>query len=233
MEPEELTKTTEEAHHKGEKVIGLTTALTAVLLAVVTLLGHRAHTEEIKLQTKVNDGWAFYQAKHSRSYEFALHGEDAVRAGATEMALRDLSIALEEECGVPAEKNCAIPLLKKSPVLQKFVKENAAGQGAGHSNASEGSATAHDGAAKQEKNPKESARKDGAVDLQEQTRDLEKETALIELRADHYDAAELFLQISIVLCAIALLAEAKIYWGLSFITTAIGVGIALFGWFVH
>jgi hypothetical protein len=226
MDPEELKKTAEEAHQKGEKVIGLTTAITAVLLAIVTLVGHRAHTEEIKLQTKVNDGWEFFQAKHARSYQFALHAEDAVRAGATDIALRDLAVAVEEECGVPAEKNCATPLLKKSPLLQKFVKENASGA------ASEGTGATHNGAAPEEKHAKE-ARKDGAVDLQEKTRDLEKETDTITLRADHYDAAELFLEISIVLCAIALLAEAKIYWRLSFVTSAIGVVVALFGWFAH
>jgi hypothetical protein len=226
MDPEELKKTAEEAHKKGEKVIGLTTAITAVLLAIVTLVGHRTHTEEIKLQTKVNDGWAFYQAKHARSYQFALHAEDAVRAGATDMALRDLSIALEEECGVPVEKGCTNPLLKKSPVLQKFVKENAPAA------ASEGATSEHNGPAPEEKHAKE-ARKDGAVDLQEKTKDQEKETEAITVRANHYDAAELFLEISIVLCAIALLAESKIYWRLSFVTSTIGVVVALFGWFAH
>jgi len=226
MEPGELEKTTEEAHHKGEKVIGLTTAITAVLLAIVTLLGHRAHTEEIKLQTKVNDGWEFFQAKHARAYQFALHAEDAIRAGATDIALRDLAVAVEEECGAPAEKSCANPLLKKSPVLQKFVKENASAA------ASEGAGATHSGAAPDEKHAKE-ARKDGAVDLQEKTRDLEKETDTITIRANHYDAAELFLEISIVLCAIALLAEAKIYWRLSFVTSAIGIVVVLFGWFAH
>ena len=233
MNPEELNETTEKAHEKGHKNIGLTTAITAVLLAVVTLLSHRAHTEEIKLQTKVNDGWGFYQAKHERSYQFARHAEDAVRAGANDVAVRDLSLAAKEECGVPAEKNCVNPLLKDSPVLQKFAKENLSTGGETRAGAAEGSSKAHEGGSQEEKHAKEAARKDGAVDIQEKTRDLERETDLITIRADHYDAAELFLEISIVLCAIALLAEARIYWRLSFLTTAIGVGMAMWGWFLR
>jgi hypothetical protein len=233
MNPEELSETTEEAHKKGEKVIGLTTAITAVLLAVVTLLSHRAHTEEIKLQTKVNDGWGFYQAKHDRSYKFAQHAEDAVRAGATDIALRDLSVAEKEECGVPAQKNCVNPLLKDSPVLQKFIKENPSAGSNGHAGATEGSPNAHGGSSHEEKQGKEAARKDGAVDVQEKTRDQERETDLIAIRADHYDAAELFLEISIVLCAIALLAEARVYWRLSFLTTGVGLGMAIWGWFLR
>lgn len=234
MNPEELKETSEKAHEKGQKTIGLTTAITAVLLAVVTLLSHRAHTEEIKLQTKVNDGWGFYQAKHERSYQFARHAEDAVRAGASDVAVRDLSLAAKEECGVPAEKNCANPLVKDSPVLQKFIKENASAGGEGRAGAAaEGSNQAHEGGSQEGKHAKEAARKDGAVDIQDKTRELEKETDLIAMRADHFDGAELFLEISIVLCAIALLAEARVYWRLSFLTTAIGVGLAIWGWFLR
>jgi hypothetical protein len=245
MNPEELSETAEEAHKKGEKAIGLTTAITAVLLAVATLLSHRAHTEEIKLQTKVNDGWGFYQAKHERAYLFALHAEDAVRAGANDLALRDLSVAAKEECGVPAQKNCVNPLVKDSPVLQKFIKENPLAGGNSHAGAAEGSTNVHSGGSQQEKQGKEAARKDGtvdiqvstrkdgAVDVQEKTRDQESETDLIAIRADHYDAAELFLEISIVLCAIALLAEARVYWRLSFLTTGVGVGMAIWGWFLR
>lgn len=42
----------------------------AVLVAVVTLLGHRAHTEEILLQTRSSDQWAYYQAHNMRAYSY-------------------------------------------------------------------------------------------------------------------------------------------------------------------
>jgi hypothetical protein len=62
---------------------------------------------------------------------------------------------------------------------------------------------------------------------------LDAEMKVTQRRADRYDAAELFLEISIVLCSIALLAAAKLYWRLSFITTAIGVGVAAWAWFLR
>jgi hypothetical protein len=231
MEPDELQEKAEHAVHTGQKAVGLTLAIVAVLLATITLLGHRAHTEEIKLQTRVNDGWGFFQAKHDRAYKFAMHAEDAVRTGNADVALRDLKKSNEEECGIPAGKNCANPLLKDSPWLQKFIKENNTAGAADHSKGSASSpATTQEGeTAPAEKPEKESGKKKGAVDIQEETTELEKETALISRQANRYNAAELFLEISIVLCSIALLTESKRYWRVSFIAMAIGVGVAVWG----
>jgi len=47
--------------------VSLTMAILAVFVAAVSLLGHRAHTEEILLQNKVTDTWAYYQAKGVRA----------------------------------------------------------------------------------------------------------------------------------------------------------------------
>ena len=63
METHELLEAAEKAHSRAERRIGVTMAITAALLAVVTLMGHRLHTEEVLLQTKATDGWAYYQAK--------------------------------------------------------------------------------------------------------------------------------------------------------------------------
>lgn len=51
---------------KGLAPVSLTMAVVAVLVATVSLLGHRAHTEEIILQNKATDQWAYYQAKNLR-----------------------------------------------------------------------------------------------------------------------------------------------------------------------
>ena len=37
-----------------------------MFVAAVSVLGHRAHTEEIILQNRVTDTWAYYQAKNSQ-----------------------------------------------------------------------------------------------------------------------------------------------------------------------
>jgi hypothetical protein len=41
----------------------------AVIVAIASLLGHRAHTEEVVLQAKASDQWAYYQAKNIRQHE--------------------------------------------------------------------------------------------------------------------------------------------------------------------
>jgi hypothetical protein len=76
--PDELSELQENAEHGAHErslaPVTVTMAILAVLVASVSLLGHRAHTEEILLQTKSTDHWAYYQAKdiRRRSYEVFL-----------------------------------------------------------------------------------------------------------------------------------------------------------------
>jgi hypothetical protein len=56
---------------------------------------------------------------------------------------------------------------------------------------------------------------------------------VVTRRADYFNASQLSLWISIVLCSMALLTEMRIYWKVSFITTAIGVLIIVIGFLVH
>src|SRR5579859_104415 len=69
---EELTELQEHAEHAKEDPslapVSVTMAILAVLVAVATLLGHRAHTEEVVLQARSSDQWAFYQAKNIRRH---------------------------------------------------------------------------------------------------------------------------------------------------------------------
>ena len=55
--------------------VSLTMAVVAVFVAVVSLLGHRAHTEEVVLQAKASDQWAYYQAKNIRQHEDELFSD--------------------------------------------------------------------------------------------------------------------------------------------------------------
>jgi hypothetical protein len=69
---DELTELHEHAEHAREHPdlapVTLTMAVLAVFVATVSLLGHRTHTEEIILQNKVTDQWAYYQAKNIRRH---------------------------------------------------------------------------------------------------------------------------------------------------------------------
>ena len=58
-------------HEEGPLTMPVTVTLSilAVLVAMVTLLGHRAHTEELLLQARASDQWAYFQAKNIRLRE--------------------------------------------------------------------------------------------------------------------------------------------------------------------
>ena len=72
MSSEELSELQEHAEHAKHKPelapVSLTMAILAVMVAIATLLGHRAHTEEVVQQAKASDQWAFYQAKNIRRH---------------------------------------------------------------------------------------------------------------------------------------------------------------------
>jgi Domain of unknown function (DUF4337) len=75
-ELQELHENAEHAqHHPDLAPVSLTMAVLAVMVAVVTLLGHRAHTEEVVLQAKASDQWSYYQAKNIRQHEDELFAD--------------------------------------------------------------------------------------------------------------------------------------------------------------
>jgi Domain of unknown function (DUF4337) len=184
MNPEELKESEEKAEHTGQKTIGLTMAIVAVLLAVATLAGHRAHTEEVVLQGDRNTQWVNFDTKRMQR---TLH--------------EDMAILSESLPG--AEKKAAE--FKEKARVEREGEPGKNGAPA----------------------------RDGTDKIRERAQELDAEMKVTQKRADRFDASELFLEISIVLCSIALLAEAKLYWRLSFVTTAIGIGIAAWGWLLH
>src|SRR6185312_1123231 len=65
------------AHDRSMAPVSLTMAILAVMVAVASLLGHRAHTEEVILQNKSTDQWAYYQAKNIRRHTDELFADFA------------------------------------------------------------------------------------------------------------------------------------------------------------
>jgi hypothetical protein len=88
--PEELAELQEHAEHAKDDPslapVSVTMAILAVLVAVVTLMGHRAHTEEVVLQAKSSDQWAYYQAKNIRRHEDEIFTDLASVTPATDAA---------------------------------------------------------------------------------------------------------------------------------------------------
>ena len=67
----EMHEHAQHAKHDPSLVpVTFTMALLAVLVAVVSLLGHRVHTDELLLQSKATDQWAYFQAKNIRRHSY-------------------------------------------------------------------------------------------------------------------------------------------------------------------
>lgn len=170
MDSEELLELRERVEQGGNRRIGVTMAIFAAFLAMVTLMGHRLHTEEVVLQTKVADGWAYYQAKNTRSQMYAADAKLAELQGAAGGALaRSWS--------------------------EKATQE-----------------------------------KEQADEIRTSTEELDQDTRLAAKRASLFDAGEVFLEIAIVLCSIALLTGTNRFWQVSFVGAALGLVMAALGW---
>jgi len=84
-ELQELQEHAEHGHHNPSMApVSLTMAVLAVLVAVASLLGHRAHTEEVILQAKASDQWSYYQAKNIREHEDELFADLAATVANTD-----------------------------------------------------------------------------------------------------------------------------------------------------
>lgn len=73
---DELSELQENAEHGRENPslapISVTMAILAVCVAVVSLMGHRSHTEELLMQNRATDQWAYYQAKNIRLHNYQM-----------------------------------------------------------------------------------------------------------------------------------------------------------------
>ncbi len=74
-----------EIHHEVEgadpfgKKIGILASILAVILAIVTIVSHRAHTDAVLFKSEANDKWSYYQAKKIKFHSLEL-GVDLLNA---------------------------------------------------------------------------------------------------------------------------------------------------------
>ncbi len=93
-------------HHPADPMsrrIGILVSLVGILLSVVTIASHRAHTQAVIERTKVNDDWSFYQAKKIRANIYdvgaTLLGELTPEAARNGHASQQLIAARDKELG--------------------------------------------------------------------------------------------------------------------------------------
>ncbi len=93
-EIQEFSKQMKEGGEESLTKISLAISILAVLVAMVTVLGHRSHTEAVLMQSKAGDQWNLYQAKKIRMdnmQEFVamLQLQPAVNAQATAAKVKE------------------------------------------------------------------------------------------------------------------------------------------------
>ena len=79
MEPEEIGEFTKEMGEAGEQSlthVSLIISVLAVMVAMITVLGHREHTEAVLAQARATDQWNEYQARHIRQAEVGLAADN-------------------------------------------------------------------------------------------------------------------------------------------------------------
>jgi hypothetical protein len=62
----EIEVTPEHASDPNTRRVGILVGVVGVLLSVITIASHRAHTDAVIHRTESNDQWAYYQAKKIR-----------------------------------------------------------------------------------------------------------------------------------------------------------------------
>src|SRR5438270_10999646 len=178
---EELNELQEHAEHAMHDPtlapISVTMAVLAVLVAVVTLLGHRAHTEEVVLQAKASDQWAFYQSKNIRRHMDEFFTDLTSVQGTTDAATL-------------------------AKLRNKYSQEA-------------------------------SRYKDDQGEAESEARRLEAEVMTERNRADRFDLSEVFLEIGLVITSITLLSGRKVFWAMGMVFGAVGVVVAVTGFWVH
>jgi hypothetical protein len=69
MEPTEMQEFAKQVQEGGEESltsISLAISILAVFVAMITVVGHRSHTEAVLMQSKAGDQWNLYEAKKIR-----------------------------------------------------------------------------------------------------------------------------------------------------------------------
>jgi hypothetical protein len=177
-------------------------SITAAVLAVITLLSHRAHNDTIVLASRENasqieaniehtrssDQWAFYQGKKTRESELS--------------SLCEL-IALTAKGSDPVG----------AELKQRWEKEIARYQD-------------------EEKEIKKEAESLAAAALAKQTNALhfKEESEHTHHQGDRYDLGELFLEIALVLGSISMIAKRRIFLVVSIVLTLTGSVVATTGY---
>jgi hypothetical protein len=192
------------AHDPFDRKVAMTMAIVAAVLACVTLLSHRAHTETLRLQgeatrlrseanifhTRATDQWNFYQANNIRDHAYQAYLELLpliAKAPGTESRQKKLERDWSNK--VDQYKDKLPPMQRKAEELGKQADE-----------------------------------------ALEASDEMIHKSHDVHNRADRYDLGELGVEIALVLCAISLLTKNWRFWYAGMAICVVGALVALTGY---
>src|SRR5262245_14872107 len=186
-------------HDPFDRRVTVTIAITAALLACVTMLSHRAHTRTLQLQLQANDAageatnqWNYYQSKKNRQYQY----ETAQRLVEENLAHPSLR---------PSENGYSVWKARVEKDLG-FWKEKVT----------------------EYRNDTDKIETE-AREFSEEAKNLRKESEHMHHIGDRYDLGELGVELGLVLCSLAVLTKRRNFWlgGIGF--SLAGVALMLWG----
>jgi hypothetical protein len=198
------------AHNPFDRRVTVSIAIVAAILAGVTMAGHKAHNETLRLQgeaikeqalvgilrTDTADQYAFYQAQKNRGVLY-----EAFLDFVAMLPLKEGADKIQEKAAGKWKKQ----ILKYDEELPKKLEE----------------------AEKLKAEAKATQQKaDQAV----------HESHAVHAKADRFDIGELGLQLGVVLCSLAILTKSRHFWHAGLLCSLLGLLVALsgvFGWFME
>jgi hypothetical protein len=193
---------THAAHDPFDRRVTISIAIVAAVLACVTMLGHRAHNETLRLQgealrhqglanvrsTDAANKWAYYQSKNLFNFESKLMLDQltALAPGGDQAA---------REAVRKKYKDVVDKYDGKLPDIEKEARAIVAEGEAEQKRAEEYLAESHD----------------------------------VHARADRFDYGELGLQLGVVLCSLAILTKNRGYWIAGLLAAVVGTLVGLTG----
>jgi hypothetical protein len=209
-----------------DRRVALTMAIIAAVLAGVTLLSHRGHTDTLRLQAEANsiqtdaarlqtlanvnhtqasDQWAFYQAKNIRSHEF--------------QAFLKMTAFLAREPG--SEKARADAVKYWTSQVEKY--EGKPGPD-GKKRVGGDLAAIMSTAKALEK--KAQAYENKADKKLEEAVTKTHESHLVHGAVNWIDSGHLAIELALVLCAVSVLTKQRSFWGTGILVGLFGAGLA-------
>lgn len=214
------------AHDEFNKRVTMSIAIVAAVLACVTMVGHRAHNDTLRLQgealdlqtkasiksTDTANKWAYYQSKNIFNLE------------------SEITIDLLDVIAFRGDRKEEFDRIQK-----KYRKNVAEYKGAGYPKEEQKKSEMTEDELKKAEGKLKRIQKE-AEDLGEETKKILEssemkmaESHLVHAKANRFDYGELGLQFGVVLCSLAILTKGRGFWFAGILSSVLGAVVALSG----